>query len=103
MTVEVTSHDPATDRRSLTDKRCGYAAAGIPVHLLIDRETCTLKVYSVPEGGVYRRRATHSYGAVVELPHPVEIALATEKFKDYSAQHAPRLGKMASAAQRRSP
>ncbi len=38
MVVEVTSHDSDTDSRDRNEKRDGYASAGIPVYLLIDRE-----------------------------------------------------------------
>ncbi|KAF4407329.1 MULTISPECIES: Uma2 family endonuclease [Streptomyces] len=84
MTVEVTSHDPDTDRRDRVDKRDGYAAAGIPVHLLIDREECSLTVHSQPVGGKYRSRATCPYGALVELPVPVGMKLDTSKLLDYA-------------------
>jgi Uma2 family endonuclease len=83
MAVEVTSHDPDTDRRDRREKRDGYAAVGIPVYLLVDRDTCTLTFYSEPENGSYRNRTSHPYGAVVELPDPVGITLETEKLKDY--------------------
>ncbi|WP_446037531.1 Uma2 family endonuclease [Streptomyces sp. SID1143] len=84
MAVEVTSHDPDTDRRDRREKRDGYAAVGIPVYLLVDRDACTLTCYSEPEGGAYRNRKSHPYGATVELPDPVGIALETEKLKDYA-------------------
>ncbi|SCK46879.1 Uma2 family endonuclease [Streptomyces sp. WMMB 322] len=83
MVLEVTSPDPDTDRRDRREKRDGYAAADIPVYLLVDRETCSVVVYSEPDGGTYRIRATHPFGAVVELPDPVGITLETEKLKDY--------------------
>jgi len=83
MALEVTSHDPDTDRRDRREKRDGYAEADIPVYLLIDRETCTVIVYSEPDGGTYRARTSHPFGSVVELPDPVGITLETEKLKDY--------------------
>ncbi len=84
MAVEVTSHDPETDRRDRREKRDGYAAVGIPVYLLVDRDACTLTCYSEPENGPYRNRTSHPYGAVVELPDPVGVTLETEKLKDYA-------------------
>ncbi|MGW8378549.1 Uma2 family endonuclease [Streptomyces sp. ODS28] len=84
MTFEVTSRDPDTDRRDRREKRDGYAAAGIPVYLLVDRDACTLIVYSDPEGGTYRSRVVRGYGETVELPEPVGVTLATEKLKDYT-------------------
>lgn len=84
MTVEVTSHDRGTDRRDRREKRDGYAAAGIPVHLLIDRDEGTITVYGEPEGGKYRNRASSSFGAVVALPDLVGFALETEKLKEFT-------------------
>lgn len=51
MVAEVTSHDSDTDSRDRNEKREAYAAAGSPVHLLIDRDRHTLTVYSEPEDG----------------------------------------------------
>ncbi|MCM2577628.1 Uma2 family endonuclease [Streptomyces meridianus] len=84
MTVEVTSHDPDTDNRDRVAKRDGYAAARIPVYLLIDRDTCSVTVHSEPENGRYRRSTTQPYGSVVEIPEPVGMSLRTEKLKDYT-------------------
>ncbi|KAA6197670.1 MULTISPECIES: Uma2 family endonuclease [Streptomyces] len=84
MTVEVTSHDHDTDTRDRTEKRDGYAAASIPVYLLIDRDHDTLVVYSEPEKGRYRHRTTYGYGDTVPLPGPVDITLESEELKNYS-------------------
>ncbi|WP_346776587.1 Uma2 family endonuclease [Streptomyces sp. HNM0574] len=78
MAVEVTSRD--RDRR---ERRDGYAAADIPVYLLVDRDTCTLTVCSEPEAGSYRSRVSRDFGAVVELPAPVGVTLETEKLRNY--------------------
>jgi Uma2 family endonuclease len=84
MTVEVTSHDADTDRRDRHEKRDGYAAAGIPVYLLVDRDACTVTVYSEPKNGKYPVRVSHPYGAVVEIPAPVGITLKTEELKEFA-------------------
>jgi Uma2 family endonuclease len=84
MTVEVTSHDPDTGRRDRHEKRDGYAAAGIPVYLLIDREDLSVTVFSEPEDGKYRSITSRPFGADIELPAPVAITLHTEKLKDYA-------------------
>ncbi|MFF5361090.1 Uma2 family endonuclease [Streptomyces scabiei] len=86
MAVEITSHDRATDRRDRVDKPLGYAAAEIPVHLLIDRDRdhTTVTVFSEPKDGRYRRTESCAWGATVELPAPVNITLDTEKLKDYA-------------------
>ncbi|MFF3289330.1 Uma2 family endonuclease [Streptomyces sp. NPDC003023] len=84
MTVEVTSHDGDTHSRDHVEKRDGYASAGIPVYLLIDRDTKSLLVHSDPRNGTYHLARTYSYGETVQLPSPVGITLETEKLKDYS-------------------
>ncbi|GAA3372738.1 Uma2 family endonuclease [Streptomyces sannanensis] len=83
MAVEVTSYDSDTDRRDRIEKGAGYAAAGIPVFLLVDRRDCTLHVHSEPENGTYQQQPSYKYGDTVPLPAPVDITLDTEKLKDY--------------------
>ncbi|MFC0493558.1 hypothetical protein ACFFKE_00920 [Streptomyces mutabilis] len=51
MVVEVTSYDSDTDRRDRVDKPRARAETGIPVYLLIERDTC--EVRSRPDGGRY--------------------------------------------------
>ncbi|MFE3579906.1 Uma2 family endonuclease [Streptomyces vinaceus] len=77
MVLEVTSRDPVANQRIRSQKRDGYAAAGIPVFLLIDRDQDTLTVHSEPEGGTYRLDPAFPYGAAVEVPAPVGITLDT--------------------------
>ncbi|MGW2558382.1 Uma2 family endonuclease [Streptomyces sp. NPDC001514] len=84
MAVEVLSYDSDTDRRDRREKRTGYAAAEIPVYLLIDRDDHTLTVFSQPENGTYQQHPTYKYGDTVTLPTPVDIILNTEKLKDYA-------------------
>ncbi|MFJ6944921.1 Uma2 family endonuclease [Streptomyces wuyuanensis] len=84
MVVEVTSHDSDTRRRDHSDKRVGYATAGIPVYLLVDRDTDSLIVHSEPDGDTYRLCRSYKYGDEVALPAPVDITLDTEKLKDYA-------------------
>lgn len=84
MTVEVTSNDADTNQRDRVEKPEGYAEAGIPVFLLIDRDTCELTLYSEPEGGKYRLLRSWPYGATVEIPDPVGITLETGELKEYA-------------------
>ncbi|OIJ97933.1 hypothetical protein BIV25_13610 [Streptomyces sp. MUSC 14] len=84
MAVEITSHDRDTDQRDRIDKPIGYAEAGIPVYLLIDRDNNTLTVFSEPKEGRYLLSPRYPWGATVELPPPVGITLDTEKLKDYA-------------------
>ena len=84
MVVEVTSHDADTDQRDRLEKREGYAAAEIPVYLLIDREDCSLTVHAEPQDGKYRSTTTRRYGATVEIPDPVGMTLETDGLKDFA-------------------
>lgn len=84
MAVEVTSHDVDTNRRDRVEKPNGYAAARIPVYLLVDREAGAVTVHAEPVGGTYRSVTTRPFGAVVELPEPVGFALETEALKEYA-------------------
>ncbi|MFF2638691.1 Uma2 family endonuclease [Streptomyces niveus] len=84
MVAEVTSYDGDTDSRDRREKRDGYAAAGIPVYLLVDRDSNELIVYTNPHKGAYKARTTHAYGAAVTLPDPVGITLDTDELKDYA-------------------
>ncbi|MQY16888.1 hypothetical protein SRB5_70910 [Streptomyces sp. RB5] len=82
MIVEVISRD--VDQRTRVEKSQGYAAAGIPVFLLVDRDAHSVTVHSDPEDGVYRSLTTRPYGTEVELPDPVGITLPTEQLKAYA-------------------
>ncbi|MGP4012150.1 Uma2 family endonuclease [Streptomyces sp. 4N124] len=84
LVVEVTSYDSDTDRRDRREKPDAYAAAGIPFYLLIDRDACTVKLYSdpVPELG-YGNCRTVPFGNPLVLPEPLGIELDTEKLKQY--------------------
>ncbi|MFE9405947.1 Uma2 family endonuclease [Streptomyces sp. NPDC006530] len=84
MVVEVTSHDSGTDRRDRVEKRDGYAEAGLPVYLLIDRDADAVVVHSAPRDGRYAEITAYAYGATVTLPAPLGITLETEGLKDYS-------------------
>ncbi|MFK4103825.1 Uma2 family endonuclease [Streptomyces sp. NPDC019531] len=84
MVVEVTSYDSDTDRRDRREKPVAYGAAGIPFYLLIDRDACTVKLYSDPDPGVgYRDSRTVPFGVQLLLPAPLGIELDTEKLKQY--------------------
>ncbi|MFD5031849.1 Uma2 family endonuclease [Streptomyces sp. NPDC058220] len=83
MTVEVTSYDSDTDRRDRKEKPAAYAAAGIPLYLLIDRDHGRVTVHSDPGADGYRFRQTADFGAKLTLPDPVGIELDTEALKKY--------------------
>ncbi|MEU1181275.1 Uma2 family endonuclease [Streptomyces sp. NPDC005820] len=84
MAVEVTSYDSDTHQRDRVEKPDGYAAAGIPVYLLIDRDDCSLIVFNQPEDGRYRHEEKLPFGATVKLPQPVNITLDTEPLKEFA-------------------
>ncbi|EMF01845.1 Uma2 family endonuclease [Streptomyces mobaraensis NBRC 13819 = DSM 40847] len=84
MVVEVTSDDADTNRRDRMEKPVGYASAGIPVYLLVDRERRMVTVYSDPQDGTYLSSVSRPYGAPVSLPEPVDFTLETEELKDFA-------------------
>ncbi|MEW2031419.1 Uma2 family endonuclease [Streptomyces roseifaciens] len=84
MAVEITSYDSDTHLRDRMEKRDGYAAAGIPVYLLVDRDDSTVVVCSEPRDGKYRSWKSYPYGDVVKVPDPVGVTLETEELKDYA-------------------
>ncbi|GAA2667310.1 Uma2 family endonuclease [Streptomyces aculeolatus] len=85
MVVEVTSHDGDTDRRDRQDKPAAYAAAGIPVYLLVDRDAGTVVVHTNPdaERGCYLDTHRAPFGEEVVLPDPVGITLDTDILKSW--------------------
>ncbi|MEU2878274.1 MULTISPECIES: Uma2 family endonuclease [unclassified Streptomyces] len=85
MTVEVTSYDADTHRRDREEKPLGYAEAGIPYYLLIDRDDSSVTLYSdpVPDEG-YRSADKRAFGAKLTLPEPIGITLDTEELKQYA-------------------
>ncbi|MEV0253211.1 Uma2 family endonuclease [Streptomyces sp. NPDC050732] len=83
MVVEVTSGDADTDGRDRVEKPRAYAESDIPVYLLIDRDTCEVKVHSQPDGERYEVVVTVPFGKCVALPDPVGIEVDTEPLKDW--------------------
>jgi Uma2 family endonuclease len=71
---------PATAERDHGPKARGYARAGIPVYLVIDRAGGDATVCSDPEGDHYTRRTGHKLGAVVPLPDPLGFPIDTVEF-----------------------
>lgn len=78
MTVDVTSYDEDPV------KPCGYAAAGIPLRLLIDHRSGTFAVRSEPDPVHYRHQRHYDIGESATLPHPVSITLDTEELENYT-------------------
>ncbi|MDQ1028222.1 hypothetical protein QF035_005804 [Streptomyces umbrinus] len=83
MALEVTADDVDTDQYNRVEKPDGYAAADIPVYLLIDRDDCSVTVFTDPEDGRYRRQVKEPFGASVKIPTPVGLTLETEELKEF--------------------
>ncbi|MFF3002792.1 Uma2 family endonuclease [Kitasatospora sp. NPDC057940] len=83
MVAEVTSYDSDTNRRDRVEKPRAYAEAGIPVYLLIDRDSAEVTVYSQPDGVRYETAQILPFGKTVHLPEPVGISLDTEPLKNW--------------------
>jgi Uma2 family endonuclease len=75
---EVTSGSTAENDRG--PKLRGYAQAGIPRYLLIDRERGHVVVHTEPPGQRYARRTEVELGKTVALPYPFEFELDTSQF-----------------------
>ncbi|MFE9673034.1 Uma2 family endonuclease [Streptomyces sp. NPDC006259] len=77
MVLEVTSTKPKADRE--VKRRC-HARAGIPLHLLVDRESSEVTLLSDPAQVDYRKRSTLSFGKPLPLPEPFAFDLETADF-----------------------
>lgn len=78
LVAEVTSRSTGdSDRKG---KLRGYARAGIPHYLLIDREADTATLFSEPEGETYVRRVSVKLSGKLELPEPLGFVLDTSEF-----------------------
>lgn len=76
LAAEVTS--PATQREDLVDKKAQYAAAGIPIYLVVvldeDSEIVAIREFHLDAGaGVYDLHAVHQ--SVLDLKNPVLLQL----------------------------
>lgn len=83
MVLEVTS-DRLRDRkgaeRDRGPKRRGYAAADIPLYLLIDRLDGKATIFSEPRGGDYAHSTSAALGDDLTIPEPLEGVLSTRGF-----------------------
>jgi Uma2 family endonuclease len=77
MVLEVTSRRAKVDREV---KRRGYARGGVPLYLLVDRDTSTVTLFSEPEGGDYRQQNLAPFGKPLTLPEPFGFDLETADF-----------------------
>ncbi|GGS94798.1 Uma2 family endonuclease [Streptomyces chromofuscus] len=77
MVLEVTSTKPKADRE--VKRRC-YARAGIPFHLLVDRDTAEVTLLGDPRQDDYSQRCTVPFGKPLPLPEPFGFDLDTSDF-----------------------
>ncbi|MEV6245157.1 Uma2 family endonuclease [Streptomyces sp. NPDC051742] len=77
MVLEVTSSRPNADREA--KRRC-YARGGIPLYLLVDRDTSTVTLFTDPEDGDYREHHAVPFGKSLSLPAPFGFDLETAEF-----------------------
>jgi len=78
LVAEVTS--AGTADRDREKKIRGYARAGIPIYLLIDREEEEVTVYSEPAGDDYAQAPKVKLRLTVSLPAPLAFELDTAQF-----------------------
>ncbi|MEU1287034.1 Uma2 family endonuclease [Kitasatospora sp. NPDC005856] len=74
MVAEVTSSRPDKDR---VTKRKVYAAAGIPLFLLIDRDKNQVVLFGEPRDGDYLATTAVPIGSPLDLPEPFGFTLDT--------------------------
>jgi Uma2 family endonuclease len=79
MVLEVTSSRGDLDRN---EKRLAYAAAGIPLYLLIDRKFRKVVLFSDPRDGDYLGKSEVHFGLKLDLPAPFGFTLDTAPFAD---------------------
>jgi Uma2 family endonuclease len=80
LVLEVTARDPRSLKGAERDrgpKRRGYAAADIPLYLLIDRLENKATIFSEPRGGDYSHSASVALGEDLAIPAPLESTLPT--------------------------
>lgn len=77
MVVEVTSASPDHDRNA---KRRAYAAARIPLYLLIDRQRREVTLFGDPARDEYTSSSAVQIGGRIKLPDPFAFTLETEGF-----------------------
>ncbi|UGY92123.1 Uma2 family endonuclease [Streptomyces gobiensis] len=75
---EVTS--PTTAKNDRGKKLRGYARAGIPCYLLIDRVSGRAVLYTNPSGEHYVRSETVDLSETLKLPEPLGFELDTSEF-----------------------
>ncbi|MFI6153427.1 Uma2 family endonuclease [Kitasatospora sp. NPDC051170] len=74
LVLEITAANPLKER---DQKRLGYAAAGIPCYLLVDRDRERITLFTEPEDGEYTVLTETGFGQSLDLPAPFSFTLDT--------------------------
>jgi Uma2 family endonuclease len=77
MVAEITSSSPDHDRNA---KRRAYAAAQIPLYLLVDRQRHEVTLHGDIVRNEFTSSSTVRLGGGVKLPEPFSFTLETESF-----------------------
>jgi Uma2 family endonuclease len=78
MVLEVTSREKNKGDKDRGPKRKGYAAADIPLYLLVDRYERKITIFSDPRGGDYHHSASALLGDALKIPAPLEGSIDTQ-------------------------
>ncbi|ARZ68250.1 Uma2 family endonuclease [Streptomyces sp. HU2014] len=81
LVVEITSKSNA--RHDRISKPAGYAHAGVPLYLLVDRWAPggpTVTLYGEPTDDVYRVLQAGKFGDAIHLPSPFDLVIDTGSF-----------------------
>ncbi len=73
-------HDRGNDPDHRDAARRCHAWGAVPLHLLVDRDTSTVTLFSDPEDGEYPRRDLAPFGKPLPLPEPFGLDLETADF-----------------------
>jgi Uma2 family endonuclease len=80
MVLEVTPRGQARAGIDREIKRRCYARGGVPLYLLVDRETSWTTLFSAPEADDYREQHAVAFGKPLPLPDPFAFDLETTDF-----------------------
>ncbi len=83
--VEVVSTTATAVKRDWEDKRLRYAAAGIPVYLIVDPNDATWHVLEL-DGSQYVETGKGVFGQEIPLPAPMGFALSTRGWHPYPSR-----------------
>ncbi|MGW0881752.1 Uma2 family endonuclease [Streptomyces sp. NPDC002671] len=84
MVLEVTSENPNLDLRH---KVSAYAAAGIPLYVIVDRHDQRLHVFMASREGAYTTHRVHSPGESVTLPDSIGAEVTLDVGRLLKAGH----------------